>query len=680
MPSVTAMSLAETPFNGFGMKRESMFAADPEDFSAPVMTRKEIAKAALEQGGYSTPRLNDKLYLHYKGYKRIENLDEYVELKALFLDSNGFSKIENVDHLSQLRCLFLQRNLLSNIENLGGLISLVQLDLSENRILKVEGLACLPNLSTLNLARNVLADAKSIDHLKECLELSVLDLSHNGIQGDDVVDTLSKVPKLVALNMVGNPVVSDFPHFRKKSIVAMKGLKYLDRPVFDMERATAEAWSSGGREAELAMKKELQKQKAEEDRKGLQDFRRWQAEMRAKKLEEQELLRKNGPTPEQIAESDRREEAKRERAAAAEREAEREREEYRLPIMAKEEDAIGEEEKGGLQIAASPIIGENSAMVVEPVDEMSSPTVVTPPRPDGVSSEEENHEAEQINFTNNGANEMDYREVGAASAPERLDRHGEDEVGTDIQTTGVADESNDLSGAGVEGKAVLLAEPIAAERASKESELYVTSVSSAPSTEEVADDVDHRDEESAARRKLLIEESLAIYRAENATSSTECLPHENEDFGAIKNISQLQWSETMDRSLVQHVKSNLYDFAAASLLMRDDFPNVAKLDAESCRLRWCLLDSRDTEDANEPKPLKASSAEENDRRYCARIIKNADGKQASLEEMQRRDGFSSFRPPTPPDASQWSDADTEARFLGRSELWKLQETNFEMLD
>ena len=188
--------------------------------------------------------------------------------------------------LQELRCLFLQRNCLSKIENLEGLNALVQLDLSENHISVVEGLSHLPNLTTLNLCNNYLNDLASISHLIDCKELSSLDLSKNQLVGEDIIDCLSGITNMKSLNIESNPVADKTAYFRKKVIVACKSLRYLDRPVFDDERMTAEAFALGGIDAERQTKDSLQQAKRNKDRETLTEFRAWQESVRNRPVAE----------------------------------------------------------------------------------------------------------------------------------------------------------------------------------------------------------------------------------------------------------------------------------------------------------------------------------------------------------------------------------------------------------
>eukprot|EP00594_Rhizosolenia_setigera_P003674 CAMPEP_0178951710 /NCGR_PEP_ID=MMETSP0789-20121207/7384_1 /TAXON_ID=3005 /ORGANISM="Rhizosolenia setigera, Strain CCMP 1694" /LENGTH=568 /DNA_ID=CAMNT_0020632627 /DNA_START=1143 /DNA_END=2849 /DNA_ORIENTATION=+ len=331
----------------------------PATISGIRMTSTELVKQALEHDGYETPELNDVLYLHFKGYPRIEDtIRAYTNLKCLWLESNGLTQIENLDNMLHLRCLYLQKNLLTSIgSSLQGLQNLVQLDLSENRIETLEGLDTLQNLTSLNMAKNLLSSEDSIMHLTDCPALTTLDLSHNQLitldDDDDLDGKLLEKKKdeslltslienvfaklsnrLVNLNMKGNPIVPSSPFFRKRMILALEKLRYFNEyPVFDVERASVDAWNVGGHEKELEVKKEWQIKKREEERKGLDDFRQWQAEIRAKKkreLEEESKSSNGDENPQQQKEREKMEIQKKERLRRAAEEGERERQLYAL--------------------------------------------------------------------------------------------------------------------------------------------------------------------------------------------------------------------------------------------------------------------------------------------------------------------------------------------------------------
>jgi dynein assembly factor 1, axonemal len=111
------------------------------------MEKALLKKLCRDHDLYVTPAINDKLYLHYKGFRCIQNLDEYTGLKVLWLEGNGLPRIEGLGNQTQLRTLYLQENLIQRIENLEAQTELDTLNLSQNQISRIENLGHMKQLS-----------------------------------------------------------------------------------------------------------------------------------------------------------------------------------------------------------------------------------------------------------------------------------------------------------------------------------------------------------------------------------------------------------------------------------------------------------------------------------------------------------------------------------------------------
>lgn len=281
-------------------KLDSMIRASNNGI--PTMSVLEIRQSCMENNGYETPELNDKLYLHFRGFKRIENLDEYTACKAIWLDSNGLDKIEGLSSLTELRCLYLGKNLISKIEGLDTLVNLHTLDLSNNRITTLENLSCCLGLKTILLGRNQLTTADSIRHVVDCQLLECIDVTNNQLDGEDVMSALAQVPALVTLSISGNEVCK-LPSFRKRTIVAMPRLGYLDRPIDELERLAAVAFVNGGVEAETRARedwREMQKKKRLNEALAFRTWQRDHAEQKRRELAEGKVLYKQMSEEEQL--------------------------------------------------------------------------------------------------------------------------------------------------------------------------------------------------------------------------------------------------------------------------------------------------------------------------------------------------------------------------------------------
>ncbi|KAI9344318.1 hypothetical protein BDR26DRAFT_835765 [Obelidium mucronatum] len=273
--------LARPPRRFFGRD-----AKETDEKGNTKMTPKYLKQLCLEQQAYATPYLNDKIYLHFKGFADIENLEPYTGLRSLWLEGNGLSQIKNLDALVELRCLFLHQNCLQVIENLDSLINLDTLNVANNLIKKISGLNHLTNLKTLQIDHNYLKTSEDLIGLLECPSLGILDLSHNQIEDVEIVEIFEKMPELTVLNIMSNPVIPKIPNYRRTMVSRLKKLAYLDdRPIFEKERLATEAWALGGLDAEREERMRQREEERKEHDRNFEALKKLQEEARAKRLE-----------------------------------------------------------------------------------------------------------------------------------------------------------------------------------------------------------------------------------------------------------------------------------------------------------------------------------------------------------------------------------------------------------
>lgn len=83
-----------------------------------LMTPEKLRELCRKDSLYQTASLNDKLYLHYKGFREIANLGPYTGLRVLWLEGNGLTAIQGLEAQVEMRTLYLQENCIERIEGL----------------------------------------------------------------------------------------------------------------------------------------------------------------------------------------------------------------------------------------------------------------------------------------------------------------------------------------------------------------------------------------------------------------------------------------------------------------------------------------------------------------------------------------------------------------------------------
>ena len=120
--------------------------------------------------------------------------------------------------------LSLEDNRIIKLENLAPLVLLSKLDLGKNKIARVEGIETLGLLTQLSLEDNEITSLTGLGKLTSLMELYI---GNNRISQVKEVQQLKALPKLIILDLSGNPLC-ETPDYRAYTVFQLRKLKVLD--------------------------------------------------------------------------------------------------------------------------------------------------------------------------------------------------------------------------------------------------------------------------------------------------------------------------------------------------------------------------------------------------------------------------------------------------------------------
>merc|ERR1719235_2542962 len=120
------------------------FEGDPADddldeiASSATEVQEITEELIIKQNGRGEPQDRVSINLAYCGIAKIERLESFGNIQALYLQSNQISQIEGLEALTSLQFLALHDNAIWKLEGMKGLTMLNFLDVRDNQLSKID--------------------------------------------------------------------------------------------------------------------------------------------------------------------------------------------------------------------------------------------------------------------------------------------------------------------------------------------------------------------------------------------------------------------------------------------------------------------------------------------------------------------------------------------------------------
>jgi hypothetical protein len=166
----------------------------------------------------------EELVLEHQRVRRLQNLERLTKMRRASFCDNELTRVEGLECCTSLEELSLEGNRITAVEGLSTLINLKTLDLGKNKIPQVQGLEMLTWLTQLSIEDNEIESLAGLSALSCLMELYI---GNNNISQLREVQQLRDMPKLIILDLLGNPLCQT-EDYRLYVVYYMRKLKVLD--------------------------------------------------------------------------------------------------------------------------------------------------------------------------------------------------------------------------------------------------------------------------------------------------------------------------------------------------------------------------------------------------------------------------------------------------------------------
>lgn len=216
-----------------------------------TLTHLHFSNKNIEEiGDLSMCRNLTVFYLYDNQISNICNLSFAYNLTHLYMQNNNLTKIDNLSNLKKLSKLYLGGNKIAVVEGLNELTELRELHLENQRLVPGEKLLLDPmtlhalatSLCVLNINDNNIDDIRDLAVLMELQQFSASENRLDNIE--EIENVVTKWPKLVQMDLSGNPVCKK-QKYRDRLIIVCKKLVILDgREIKELTRQFLISWKA----------------------------------------------------------------------------------------------------------------------------------------------------------------------------------------------------------------------------------------------------------------------------------------------------------------------------------------------------------------------------------------------------------------------------------------------------